>query len=174
MEFNKGNLILREIRESDCQIISKSFDEQGWNKPVSQYLQYLEFQKKGIRDIIIAEINGAFAGYLTINWTSEYLPFREKNIPEIVDFNVLMKYQRRGIGTALMNEAERRIQKVADFAGIGFGVTQDYGAAQILYIKRNYIPDGRGMVINSNPVKYGDIVTIADSLVLCLIKKLGE
>ena len=166
------NLQLREIQESDCQKISESFREQGCNKPVAQYKKYLAYQESGKRDIIIAELNQEFAGYLTINWTSDYKPFQIKGIPEIVDFNVLKKYQRLGIGTSLMDEAEKRIKKVSDYAGIGFGVYQDYGAAQILYINRGYKPDGNGLVKDSVPLKYGDQIIIDDSVVFCLTKKL--
>ncbi|MCB0854975.1 MAG: GNAT family N-acetyltransferase, partial [Bacteroidetes bacterium] len=124
------------------------------------------------RDIIIAELNGEFAGYLTIKWESDYIPFREKAIPEIVDFNVLKKFQRKGIGTALMDEAEKRIKQVSDYAGIGFGVYKDYGAAQVLYIRRNYVPDGNGLVKDSRSLEYGEMVEVNDDLVICLVKEL--
>ena len=168
----KRNLVLRKIQYADCQKISNAFKEQGWNKPVSQYKAYVKNQERGERDIIIAEINGEFAGYLTIKWESDYKPFAKKGIPEIVDFNVLKKYQRLGIGTSLMDEAESRIKKISDYAGIGFGVYQDYGAAQILYINRGYKPDGKGLVKDSIPLQYGDAIIIDDSIVFCLTKKL--
>ena len=166
------NITLREIRNTDCHIISDAFQVQGWDKPVSQYKRYVGYQERGERDIIIAEWDGAFAGYLTIDWNSGYKPFQERKIPEIVDFNVLKKYQRLGIGTRLMDEAERRIKKVSESAGIGFGVTQDYGAAQVLYVNRNYIPDGNGLMENCESLNYGDVVTIDDDLAFYLIKKL--
>lgn len=168
----KGNLKIREIRKADCQIISESFKKQGWDKPASQYEQYLKFQETGERDIIIAELNQEFAGYLTLKWKSDYKPFQMKRIPEIVDFNVLKKYQRLGIGSKLMDEAEERIKKISDIAGIGFGVYKDYGAAQILYINRGYKPDGNGMVKNSIPLKFGDSIIIDDSIVFYLTKNL--
>ncbi len=168
----KVNLELREIRKTDCQSISESFQKQGWDKPVSQYETYVEYQEKGERDVIIAEWNQEFAGYLTIKWNSDYEPFRKGGIPEIADFNVLKKFQRLGIGTDLMDEAEKRIKKISSHAGIGFGVYKDYGAAQILYINRGYKPDGNGLVKNSIPLKYGEVVTIDDSIVFCLTKKL--
>ena len=65
-----------------------------------------------------------------------------------------------------------RIKKVSEYAGIGFGVYKDYGAAQILYIKRAYLPDGKGIVKNSVSLNYGDKITIDDSIVFCLTKKL--
>ncbi len=165
-------LKLRAIQKADCQQIHEAFKEQGWIKPIAQYQKYLQYQESGERDVIIAEWDGAIAGYLTINWKSEYPPFQKKGIPEIVDMNVFQKYQRRGIASQLMEEAEKRIKKVSDYAGIGFGVTQDYGAAQILYFKRNYQPDGRGLAKEYLPLKYGDLVTIDDSIAFFLLKKL--
>lgn len=168
----KEILALRKIRETDCKKISDALQKQGWDKPVSQFEKYLSYQLKGDRDVIIAELDKEFVGYLTIKWQSDYIFFQKKKIPEIVDFNVLKKYQRLGIGTKLMDEAEARIKRVSNFSGIGFGVYKDYGAAQILYIKRGYIPDGNGLVKDSVPLKYGDIITINHSIVFCLTKKL--
>ena len=168
----KANLTIRPIEKQDCQIISDSFRQQGWNKPLSQYKQYVEYQITGARDVLIAEWNQEFAGYLTIQWNSDYKPFQKQSIPEIVDFNVLKRFQRLGIGTSLMDEAEKRINRVSDYAGIGFGVYKDYGPAQILYINRGYKPDGNGLVKNSVSIQYGEIITIDDSIVLYLTKKL--
>ncbi len=165
-------LAIRALRKDDCEKIHQAFVAQGWKKPTSLYLNYLEMQKQGIRDFLLATWQNEFAGYLTVNWTSHYPPFQEKGIPEIVDFNVLKKYRRRGIGTALMDEAERRIQRVSPLAGIGFGITQDYGAAQILYVKRGYIPDGRGLVLDGESLDYLRQVTISDDLAIYLTKQL--
>lgn len=170
--MRKPGLQLRNLGLEDCSVISECFKKQGWNKPIAQYHRYFREQEAGLRDVIIAVLGEEFAGYLTICWEANYQPFKKSNIPEIVDFNVLKKYQRQGIGTKLMDEAESRIKQVSDFAGIGFGVTQDYGAAQILYINRNYKPDGNGLVKDSQPLQYGDVVTVNDDLAFCLIKKL--
>lgn len=166
------SITLREIQASDCSVISAAFHQQGWDKPVAQYERYVQFQERGKRAVILAEWAGEFAGYLTIKWTSEYPPFREKGIPEIVDFNVLKKFQRKGIGTCLMDEAEKRIKAVSEYAGIGFGMYKDYGPAQILYILRGYIPDGNGLIQHNQPVKYGEKITVDDGIALCLTKKL--
>ncbi|MEM9919527.1 MAG: GNAT family N-acetyltransferase [Bacteroidota bacterium] len=165
-------IILRKISLEDCVKISQAFSEQSWNKAVSQYQLYVQYQEQGIRDVIIAEFEGVFAGYLTIHWKSDYTAFREKGIPEVVDLNVLKKFQRKGIASRLMEEAESRIKKVSPFAGIGFGLTKDYGAAQILYINRGYKPDGNGLVKNSRSLSYGEQVTVGDDLVFYLIKSL--
>jgi GNAT superfamily N-acetyltransferase len=154
-------------------VINQAFKEQGWEKKTSQYKAYLDYQKHGHRDILVTELNNEFVGYLTINWKSDYIPFQQMGIPEIVDFNVLKKYQGIGIGTLIMNEAEARIKKVSKVAGIGVGLMKDYGAAQILYIKRGYIPDGAGIIKNSKSLSYGDKITIDDDIAIYLTKYLG-
>ena len=57
--------------------------------------------------------------------------------------------------------------------GIGVGLSRDYGAAQRLYIKRGYVPDGRGVTYNYLPVMAGSKVLVDDDLVLWFTKKLG-
>jgi len=113
-----------------------------------------------------------FVGYLTICWKSDYEPFREKNIPEIVDFNVLPKYRRLGIGTQLMNKAENEIASVNSTAGIGVGMTPDYGAAQRLYVLRGYVPDGLGLHWKDHQTQYGEEVKVDDDLALYFTKEL--
>ena len=125
-----------------------------------------------IRDMYIARVEGQFAGYLTVCWQSTYAPFREKKIPEIMDFNVLPKFRRQGIGTQLMDKAEAEITKVSPVAGIGVGMTPDYGAAQKLYVLRGYIPDGNGLYYRSRPIQYGDTIKVDDYMALYLTKEL--
>jgi len=173
-KFQMENLVLRKLEVADCQIISDAFKAQGSNdKPIELYQKYLELQHQKKKDIIVATVDSEYAGYLTINWKSDYIPFIEKNIPEIVDFNVMKKFLRKGIGSRLMDEAELRISKVSSIAGIGFGVHKDYGPAQILYARRGYIPLGTGLIKDGNELDYGDKITIDHSLAIFLTKKLS-
>lgn len=165
-------ILICEIKEEDAPIISAAFTNQGWNKPVSQYVQYWQESQSGKRHVLVAEYGGEFAGYLTVVWQTNYPPFREASIPEIKDFNVLKKFQRRGIGTALMDEAEKHISQRSERVGIGVGLTPDYGNAQILYIKRGYIPDGKGAYYQDKWVNDGDQVTIDHDLTFYLTKEL--
>ena len=71
-----------------------------------------------------------------------------------------------------MDEAELRIKKRSPIVGLGFGITEDYGAAQILYIKRGYVPDGKGLIRNSKSLKLGDQVVIDHGLAICVMKVL--
>jgi ribosomal protein S18 acetylase RimI-like enzyme len=157
---------IRELRPDDSQVIADAFTVQGWNKPVSKYEKYWREQTEGKRTVLVAGYEGAFAGFLTVVWESDYPPFREAHIPEIVDFNVLIKFRRRGIGTALMDTVENLIANQSDTAGIGVGLMSDYGNAQIMYVKRGYIPDGRGINANGQWLKYGDQLTIDDDVAL--------
>ena len=106
--------------------------------------------------MLVALAGDVFAGYLTIDWSSAYPPFQQDGIPEIIDFNVLSRSRRRGIGTRLMDEAERRIAEGSPVAGVGFGMDPDYGDAQRMYIKRGYVPDGAGLRYKDRYVKIGD------------------
>ena len=167
-------IFIRRMTADDCETISNAFAAQNWNKPPEQYRNYLKAQTEGAREVLIAEFENEFAGYLTIMRQSDFAPFREKNIPEIVDFNVLIKFRNRGIGGALLEAAEKLIARQSQTAGIRVGLTQDYGAAQRMYIKRGYLPDGLGISQNNIFLKYGDKITVDDDLALSLTKELNK
>ena len=167
------SLEIRLLEERDIQPIASAFRGIGWsNKRLTLYQCYLSEQDDGRRTVLVALARGEFAGYLTIDWRPVYPPFQQNGIPEITGLNVLPPLRRRGIGTRLMDEAERRIAERSSVAGIGFGLTPDYGAAQRMSVKRGYIPDGMGMRYNDRYVKRGDRVTVDDGLVLFLTKRL--
>jgi ribosomal protein S18 acetylase RimI-like enzyme len=167
-----NKITIREMTEQDCPMISDAFTVQGWDKPVSLYARYWQESLENKRTVLIAECEGQFAGYVNIEWESGYPPFRETSIPEITDFNVLIKLRRHKVGTFLMDEAERRIALKSPVAGIGVCIHTDYAAAQVLYVKRGYVPDGRGVFYKGHYPVYGEQVTIDDDLALYLVKRL--
>jgi len=168
-----GVVRLRPLRDEDADVIDAAFAAQGWHKPAGQYARYFAEQNAGERDVLVAEVDGRFAGYLTIVWQSHYPPFRAQAIPEIVDLNVLIAFRRRGIASALLDAAEARIAMRSLRAGIGVGMTGDYGAAQILYVRRGYLPDGRGLAHGGETLQHGDTAVVDDDLVLYLTKPVG-
>jgi len=168
------NVELRLLTEADANVIQSAFAEQGWNKPAELYLRYVQEQQQGARVTMVAEADGRFAGYGSVVWASDYAAFREAGVPEINDLNVLVKYRRQGVASRLMDEAERIIAERSSVAGIGVGLFSDYGNAQILYVKRGYVPDGRGIYVGPGYAKYGDTITVDDDLVLYLTKSLCE
>ncbi|GIP36969.1 N-acetyltransferase [Paenibacillus sp. J31TS4] len=167
------SVAIRRLEAADPEMIEEAFRKQGWSKPASQYLRYLAEQEEGARAVLVAEYEGAFAGYATIKWASAYEAFREREIPEVNDFNVLLRYRRLGIGTMLMEEAERLIAERSSLAGLGVGLYADYGAAQVLYARRGYVPDGRGIQWQNRSVEPGASIPIDDDAVLYLIKQLN-
>ncbi len=170
--MNEFDLKIRSLEENDISAIAAAFAQLGWNKPASLYGRYLMEQSLDICNMYVAFAQEEFAGYLLIYWASGYKPFREKKIPEIVDFNVLPKFRRMGIGSRLMDKAENEIANVSSVAGIGVGMTPDYGAAQRLYVVRGYIPDGLGLHWRDHFVQFGEAVRVDDDLALYLTKDL--
>ncbi|MBN9388970.1 MAG: GNAT family N-acetyltransferase [Chloroflexi bacterium] len=160
------------LTESYCERISAAFAAQGWNKLEAGYLNLLKEIQLGHRAMLVAEVEGEFAGYVTVVWNADYPPFREAAIPEISDFKVLKRFQRQGIGSALLDEAERLIGQRSKVAGIGVGLYADYGTAHRLYIKRGYLPDGRGLFQDGRILTYGDQATVNDDLALYFTRNL--
>ena len=164
---------IRELAAGDVPSIVAAFASLGWPKPASLYARYLEEQAAGARDLRIALVDGAFAGYVTVKWQSSYAPFQEAAIPEIQDFNVLPERRRNGLGSALLDEVERRIGRRSKLAGIGVGLDADYGAAQRLYVRRGYVPDGRGVTWRNQRLRHGDRMRVDDDAVLWLTRDLS-
>ena len=165
-------LSIRLLESRDIPQIAEAFAKLGWHKPASQYEQYLLEQKLNRRNVYVAFIAEQFVGYVTVCWLSTYEAFRTANIPEIVDFNVLPEFRRQHIGTALIDTAESEIAQVSHIAGIGVGMTADYGAAQRMYVLRGYIPDGRGLHHKDRPLRYGEQLRVDDDLALFFTKEL--
>ncbi len=131
----------------------------------------LAAQRKGEIEFLVARYDGIIAGFLYVNWNAGYPSFAEKSIPEIKDLRVLAEYRRRGIATALIDEAEKCIFARSPVAGIGVGLYADYGPAQRMYALRDYVPDGRGITYKEQPVKPGHDVFVDDDLLLYLVKE---
>jgi len=112
---------------------------------IELYKTYYEAQELGERYVFVAEYEGAYAGYTTLRPQAAAGPFAKEGIPEIVDFNVLEKYRRRGIGSIILDEAERKAGELCNRVCLGVGLYSGYGSAQRMYVKRGYIPDGSGV-----------------------------
>jgi len=172
MRYISLTLHIRLLQAQDILPIAAAFQALGWNKPAAQYERYLAEQEAGARTVFVALVDNGFAGYVTINWQPEYPPFRAENIPEIQDFNVLPHFRRRGIGSRLMDEAEAIVVERFSVVGIGVGMYADYGTAQRMYVKRGYIPDGRGLFYQDHFIQPGEPVKVDDDLTLQFTKRL--
>lgn len=170
--YNDSDILIRDLQQSDTQIITEEEIAQGWDASVEKYEMRLKHQSEGKAISLVAEYCGKVAGYINIYPNSEWGAYANQGYPEIVDFGVLEKYRRRGIGTKLIDIAEQIASEYADMVYLGVGMHTGYGSAQRMYVKRGYIPDGTG-------VWYGDKVCEQyakccndDDLVLYLSKNL--
>ncbi|MBY0501982.1 MAG: GNAT family N-acetyltransferase [Alphaproteobacteria bacterium] len=156
--INVNDLVFKSLSQDDIPLIVSSFVEIGWSKPASTYEKYFEEQEHKKRCIWVAFKAATFAGYVTLKWQSDYAPFREEDIPEICDLNVIPKFRKQGVASTLLDLAETEAYTKSSIVGIGVGLSSDYGKAQKLYVKRGYIPDGGGITSHCKPVSYGSSV----------------
>lgn len=165
-------IAIRPLQRSDATVIAAAFAALGWNKTVEQYERYLLEQQSGARHVFVATLHDEFAGYATLNWQPTYPLFIEHKIPEVQDLNVLPQFRRRGAGSALLDAAERCAVAVVAVVGIRVGADPSYGAAQRLYVRRGYVPDGLGLAVVDRPVSFGEYVVVDHDLLLSFTKRL--
>lgn len=165
-----NHIKIRNMEKSDVEKIEEMFLQQGWDSRKEVLLNYLIEQELAQRWMFIAEIKGEVAGYVTLIPLAKHGPYKDK-YPEIVDFNVFEKFQRQGIGNELLNEAELASKMLSDIITLGVGLHKGYGAAQRIYIKRGYVPDGTGVWFNNENIDMNKPCINNDDLVLYLSKK---
>lgn len=173
--YDDSNILIRTFTESDIPVIVKEEIEQGWLDSSEQKFQMrLRHQSELGAIPLAAEYRGNIAGYINVYPNSKWGSFADCGFCEIVDFAVLEKYRRTGIGSKLMDIAEQLASEYSDTVYLGVGLHSGYGSAQRMYVKRGYIPDGKG-------VWYKDVVCEPysgcnndDELNLYLSKKLTK
>ena len=167
----KTTCSIRKMQESDIKNLSRGFISQGWPSREEILTRYFKEQESGEREVLVAEIDGAVAGYVTILPSAKHGPFAEV-YPELSDFNVFEPFQNQGIGNLLLEEAEKRVRLISDKVTLGVGLHSGYGPAQRLYIKRGYIPDGTGVWYQNHQPAMNAMCEDIGDLVLYLSKNL--
>ncbi|MBQ9121975.1 MAG: GNAT family N-acetyltransferase [Lachnospiraceae bacterium] len=170
--YQDEEIVIRDLQPGDVQVITDEEIAQGWQQTTEKYEMRLKDQADGVATALVAEFRGNVAGYINVYPNAKWGPFGNQGYPEIVDFGVLEKFRRNGIGSRLMDVAEQVAGTYADMVYLGVGIHSGYGSAQRMYVKRGYIPDGSG-------VWYGDKVcpqyapcSNDDDMVLYLSKQL--
>ena len=162
---------IRKMQESDIKELSRGFISQGWPSREEILTRYFKEQESGEREVLVAEVEGALAGYITILSCAKQGPFAEI-YPELSDFNVFEPFQNQGIGNLLLEEAEKQVRLISDKVTLGVGLHSGYGPAQRLYIKRGYIPDGTGVWYQNHQPAMNAVCEDIGELVLYLSKNL--
>ena len=162
---------IRKMQESDIKNLSRGFISQGWPSREEILTRYFKEQESGEREVLIADLTSAVAGYITILPDAKQGPFTGI-APELSDFNVFEPFQNQGIGNLLMEEAEKRAKLLSDKVTLGVGLHSGYGPAQRLYIKRGYIPDGTGVWYQNHQPAMNAVCEDIGELVLYLSKNL--
>lgn len=163
--------LIRKMQTSDVKELSQGFINQGWPGREEILARYFLEQECREREVLVAEVGGALAGYITILPCAKQGPFAEI-YPELSDFNVFEPFQNQGIGNLLMEEAEKRVKLISDKVTLGVGLHSGYGPAQRLYIKRGYIPDGTGIWYQNHQPAMNAACEDIGELVLYLSKNL--
>ena len=167
----KTTCSIRKMQEYDIKNLSQGFISQGWPGREEILARYFLEQKSKEREVLVAEIDGVVAGYITILPSAKHGPFAEV-YPELSDFNVFEPFRNQGVGNQLLEEAEKRVKLISNKVTLGVGLHLGYGPAQRLYIKRGYIPDGSGVWYRNPPLEMNATIQNNDDLVLYLSKEL--
>jgi len=113
------------------------------------------------------------AGFVMLNEKPLYSAYRKLNIPEIQDLYVLPQARGKGVGRHLVEYCEDEASALGyETVGISVGLHGGFGAAQRLYVRLGYIPDGNGVTYDREPVKEGERCAIDDGLALMMVKEL--
>ena len=168
--YTDGNLTVRTMTEADAYAIAAG--EQKYGTTPDRFLSRLREQEEGTCVAIAAEYGGEIAGYIHVYPDSKWGPLGGQGYPEIVDFGVLEKFRRQGVGGRLMDAAEAVAAGYAPLVYLGVGLHKYYGPAQQMYIKRGYLPDGSGIWYGDRPCEPYGTYCIDDDLNLYLVKKL--
>ena len=145
----KATVVVRQMQEHDIEKLFATFTR--WQKPREKFQRYFVEQQQDKRIILVALYDEDIVGYTTLVWQSGYEPFQRQAIPEIVDLNVITAHQGQGIGTRLIRAAEQIVvQHSRPTIGISVEQMGTHLAANKLYPKLGYVPDGNGITLRDN------------------------
>ena len=160
-----------KAEEGDIASLYALSEAVGSRKEAGYFERCLEEQKNNVRDVLLARVGGKAAGFVMLNGRPQYALYRRLGMPEIQDLNVVPEMRRQGIATALICHCENLARaKGCAHVGIAVGLDSGYGAAQRLYVKMGYMPDGNGITYDREPVRRGELRPVDDDLCLTMVK----
>jgi GNAT superfamily N-acetyltransferase len=164
--------MIERLSASCVEWLAREFAAKAWPKSEGYFAKCFAAQERGELVLLVAAEGDTLLGYVKVVWVPESAPFREAGIPEIQDLNVVPAARGKGVATRLMDRAEALIGQRSAVAGIAVGLHPGYGAAQRMYARRGYVPDGKPLQYHGVPVREGQEVRLDNDLVMNLTKKL--
>ncbi len=157
-ETCKEEVFIRSVVEADLDGLYRVAVDMEMMNECKYFEKCFDEQEAGNRKILVAGLSGRLIGYVQLNWKPLYSTFRRLGIPEVQDLNVVPEARGQGIGGRLVDVCEEIVRKAGKpEIGISVGLCQRYGAAQRLYVKKSYIPDGAGICYDDVPLRAGDL-----------------
>jgi GNAT superfamily N-acetyltransferase len=171
--FMDNILTVKCADKQDLPALRAMAEDSGKPFEIDYFETCLDLQDKGERDVVIAYMDGVAVGYAMLNWQPKYAPFKRLGIPEIQDLNVIRAQRRQGFATQIIQWCEDKARKKGhDMMGIAFGLHSSYGAAQRLYVRLGYVPDGEGANYDRKQIAFGEFKPVDDDLCLMLVRDL--
>lgn len=166
-------MLIRKATEQDIPSLNRIAADMGASHEQGYFERCLQEQAAGNRILFLGIDNGVVAGYVQLIWSPHYPPFKRLGIPEIQDLNIIPDLRQRGLGGLMVDHCEKtaRAEGKTDI-GISVGLYPRFGAAQRLYVKKGYIPDGAGIAYDNASVTAGEMRVVDDLLTLKLLKEL--
>lgn len=170
--FESDVFTIRDMNKQDADIFYNKYLSYGWHPSLDTYLGYYKEQEENKRKVFVALYEGKVAGICTMVLNPVEGSFGKRSIPEIVDFGIFFDKHNRGLGTKVLDVVEREAAKISKQVYLAVGIHSGYGAAQRMYIKRGYIPDGTGAWYKEKQLDQYAPCCNDDDLVLFLSKDL--
>lgn len=170
LEKQTGKLTFRVVQPSELAAVKQEVKTAFFSGDEATIEENFQDHANGASTTILGYEAGRLVGIVTIRWHSRYPPFRDRQIPLIQNIEIRYEDRGRGIGDQMMERAEQEIALRSPLAGICVGIFDAYGPAQRLYVKRGFVPDGRGVCNPQTPLQEGQQITVDHDLLLWLVK----
>lgn len=169
--FSAADVDIRLMDYNDIPFICKAAGDES-EQHIIYLRKQLENQDKQECSALLALYRGQIAGHVFLYYKCKWGGLANCDLPCVIDLFVFKKYRKRGIATALMDVAEKIASKYSDKVYLDVCLNSEYGQAQRLYVRRGYVPDGKGVYYEEKVCETNAICKNDDELTLCLIKKL--
>ena len=160
---------VRAMRESDAAAFKYEYTLSGEIKSGETFNTLYARQRMKKVNVYVAEFECKLLGYIVVNYETT---LNGEVLVHIEDLFVLPLFRKCGVGQSLLDYAEREIVRRYDKVNASIGIGGIYGAAQRLFIKNGYMPDGQGARFNGRILQEGANATNTRNLCLKYSKEL--